>query len=471
MSASSGSGGSIRSRMLRWASIAAASVAGVVAATAGGAASTAEPAAAAGVCPPPIESAIFAATGKNTGNNTSAGLICNPMLYNQGRWNSQSELNGYVLDVMNRCGNTTSGRYIVMAMLEVTGQPPQAGVAGYDNVCHQAVYQGWVNATSTGSTTIQWDKYDSGAGADYNVYNAVQGVMQTCNRNLLAHAVVSVTDRYPRTLTATKPTKFPYSEAGLNGQCNPSLYRNGSWSSYADLKQLVIDRAYSNVDCQTSSVNDGLSSTPTQLQQINQAYEDLSYWNPLDYECRVSRYNGGSWGSYEELKNRVYHGLFCNIEWLGQIYAYDLGGSSRRINGSGSGTGECSVTAYFPDPGLITGGYNAVRNRVQEFNGVMVAQDIEIKRDGDVVDNGIEYDAQNVVVGSPTGAPQAANLAGNVYWSTNSPTKVIATGGGNVISTGGGNVISTGGGNVISTGGGNLNSSAGGNLISDKGLG
>ena len=49
------------------------------------------------------------------------------------------------------------------------------------------------------------------------------------------------------------------------------------------------------------------------------------------------------------------------------------------------------------------------------------------------------------------------------------PSKIIASGGGNVIASGGGNVIASGGGNVIASGGGNVIASGGGNVIASGG--
>lgn len=433
--------------------IACAVLAGALASVTAQALTTSEPATAAGVCSPAIEQAIFNATGENTGQDDvgGAGLACNPGLYNQGSWSSQTELQGYVNEVMDRCGS--GNRLLVLALLESTGIPPQAGVPGFDNVCHRPVYEQWVDDTDTSgaSVSVNWSAYVGVAGANaYNVFTAVNGVMSTCSRREVSHAVVSVTDRYPRTLMDTRPTLLGSDATILNGQCNPTLYRNGSYTGYSDLKNRVIARATSTVDCANG--------------QIDTAYRDLSGWEPLDFECDASRYGNGSWSGATDLRNKVYHSLRCSQPEYGQVYAYDLG---RRVRGSGWAVGECNYRVY--TDGVFTS-YEDLRSKVLAANGNLTAAGLSFDLGGDVEVSGVEFDGNQVLIGSRSGASSASTSGGREFISTNGGTLRIAPApGSNVISTGGGNVISTGGGNILSDNGASLIGQAGGNVISTGG--
>jgi hypothetical protein len=230
------------------------------------------------------------------------------------------------------------------------------------------------------------------------------------------------------------------------------LYRNGVWSSYEDLKQWVIDRATSTTACANAS--------------ITQAFQELSGWKPLGFECSAERYGNGSWSSHQELVNRAYHSNRCWEPWLGQFYAYDIA-SPRRVVGRGWAMGECNTLLYLGTAKIFVG-YTDFKEKVQAVHGKLVEQGVVIESDGDVEVAGQEYDGSQVLVGSPQGGAFAGNLAGTTFKNSNGGS-VIATGGGNVIATGGGNVIATGGGNVIATGGGNVIATGGGNLIGQAG--
>jgi hypothetical protein len=411
-----------------------------------------EPAVAAGVCSPDIEQAIFNATGQNTGGNGNigGGLACNPGLYNNGSWSSQGELQGYVNEVVGRCG--PSDKLLVLAILESTGVPPQANVAGNDNVCHRPVYEAWVDHTSGVSNTINWNAYSgsSGSSTAYNIFGAVNGAMSECFQKQVSHAVISVTDHYPYTLMDSRPATLPSSSEGNNGQCNSRLYRSGAFTGYADLKQRVIDRAYAPA-CSNS--------------QIDQAFDDISDWNPLPEECDASRYDygNGTWTSQANLRSRAYHSLRCSQPEYGQVYAFDIG---RTVRGAGWLVGECNYMVY--TDGVFTSKAD-LRQKVAAANGVLVSQNVSFDNGGDVTVNGTEYDGNNVAIGSTTGAPSASTAGGRQFTVPSGNIRLVPKPGGAVISTGGGNVISTGGGNLISDKGLGLIGQAGGNVISTGG--
>lgn len=411
-----------------------------------------------------IEQAIYGATGEHTGQVSGAGLACNPYLYNKGRWSTSSELQSHVNEVLNRCGNSVQGRLLVLALLEVTGIAPQAGVGGFDNVCHQSVYDRWWNDTRTYSSPgVNWNEYVGNAYPSLDVYSAVDGVMSTCFSKTVSHAVVSVIDRYPVTNPAgLDPTLLVNSGLGARGQCDSALYRNGVWASYEDLKQRVIDRAYrfqSNAPCTDSNVQ--------------AAFEHVTGWWPLASECDTSRYGNGNYGDLQALVNRVYHSLRCSEPWLGQFLAFDLPPAQRhRARGRGWAVGECNTLLYRKYDRLFLG-YADFRDRVVATHGVLAGEGVEIRSDGDVRKGGIEYDAHHVLVGSSQGAPEVGDLAGTVFrpdrggslllLKPNQTSPVISTGGGNVISTGGGNIIPSNGAGILSDNGGGLIGQAGGN--------
>lgn len=403
-----------------------------------------------------IEQAIFNATGEHTGQMSSAGLACNPFLYNKGQWSNQAELEGYVNEVLGRCG--ANNKFLVLALLETTGQPPQAGVPGSDNVCDRSIYEQWWNDTSTMATrTVDWTKYNGGAYPSLDVYGAVHGTMSVCHRSEISHAVVSVTDRYPVTdPDGTNPNLYFPNALGARGQCDPGLYRNGVWTSYGDLKQRVAARATSTVTCGDTA--------------ISTAYVQVTGWRPLLEECEITRYGNGSWATYQELVNRIYHSLRCSEPWLGQFYAFDIA-QKRRVSGRGWSVGECSTLLYRPQGGIFLG-YDDFRQKVQAATGQLAQQGVEIDSSGDLTIGGTEYDASQVLVGSTTGQQFAGTLGGQVYESSSGGLVqllpkpgdgIISTGGGNVIAPGGGNVVAPGGGNIIATGGGNVVAAGGGN--------
>jgi hypothetical protein len=406
-----------------------------------------------------IEQAIYTATGEHTGQVSGAGLACNPYLYNKAKWSSSGELQGHVNEVLNRCGNTSQGRLLVLALLETTGIPPKAGVAGFDNVCHQAVYnQWWADTATYASPGINWNAYSGGAYPSNDVFGAVQGVMSVCNNSVVSHAVVSVIDRYPVTNpTGADPDRFAISTLGLRGQCDPGLYRNGVWTSYEDLKQRVVARATSAAACSNAN--------------ITTAYQNLTGWKPLAEECETTRYGNGTWGSSQDLLNRVYHSLRCSEPWLGQFYAYDIA-QPRRVRGRGYATGECNTLLYRKADQVFLS-YQDFRGKVQTAVDGFVSQGVAIAADGDVTVGGTEYDGKGVLVGATgAGAPQAGTLGGqtygvhgggNVIVKPNPGSQIVSTYGGGVIATGGGNLISDNGLGVIATGGGNLIGQAGGN--------
>jgi hypothetical protein len=406
-----------------------------------------------------IEQAIFSATGEHTGQVSGAGLACNPFLYNKARWANASELQGHVNEVLNRCGNTTQGRLLVLALLETTGIPPEAGVQNFDNVCHHAVYEQWWDDTEGyESPGVDWDAYSGGAYPSLDVYGAVSGVMSVCNNSAVSHAVVSVIDRYPVTNPAgLDPNLHVTANLGLRGQCDPGLYRNGVWTSYVDLKQKVVDRAYSQEVCPNNNVQAALQA--------------LTGWMPLASECDVTRYGKEVPSNLQDLVNRAYHSLRCSEPWLGQFFAYDAS-PTRQVRGRGYATGECNTLLYRKSTELFLS-YDDFRSKVLASLGSLAAQGVTIEADGDVMKGGTEYDAKKVLVGSTgPGSLQAGTLGGQVFaakdgsWvlvKPNSGSSIVSTYGGGVISTGGGNIISDNGGGLIGQAGGNLIGQAGGN--------
>ncbi len=425
--------------------------------------SSADAALATGCSSAAIEEAIYRTTGEHTGQVSGAGLACNPYLYNRGRWSTSNELQTHVDEVLNRCGASEQGRLLVLALLEVTGIPPQAGVQGLDNVCHQGVYDRWWDDTEGyESPGIDWNNYYGNAYPSLDVYSAVDGVMSTCFSKAVSHAVVSVIDRYPVTNPAgLDPNVFVNSGLGARGQCDSALYRNGVWASYDDLKRRVIERAYrfqSNAPC-----SDG---------NVQAAFQQVTGWWPLASECDPSRYGNGDYGDSQTLVNRVYHSLRCSEPWLGQFIAFDLPPAERhRAQGRGWAVGECNTLLYRKYDQVFLG-YEDFRDRVVATQGALAERGAVIRSDGDVRLDGTEYDADSVLVGSPQGAPSVADLAGTVYSSEqggslllkpNQAFPVISTGGLNVISTGGGNIISNDGAGIISDNGGGLIGQAGGN--------
>ena len=190
---------------------------------------------------------------------------------------------------------------------------------------------------------------------------------------------------------------------GSMGECNPSLYGNGSWSSYADLQSKVRAHIQNRVwgQCRDAWVTRAVTEVKTELGMGNPNATPVGYGEM--YECNMHLYSNGSWSSYADLRSKV-RAVF----------------SSWRSAGAG----------YDVNANLVRGSYSSGR----------------LVPSGTVI-------ARNRVIVLPESALQQAKANGIV--SQNATGNIISGGAGNIISGGAGNIVAGGAGNIVSGGAGN----------------
>lgn len=410
-----------------------------------------------------ITQAVTEVTG-----NTPLGYVCNPALYNGGRWGNYSELKSHVRQTMNACGDVFTNRNLTQAVIEVSGYVPR------NSVCAKQIYQQHINEIDTTGfpKQIDWTKYKQGAYPSENAHKAVYLTLQgRCSVPGITQAVIEGTGRLPVNDLSTLPATGGQGGSQIRGQCFRGLYNNGELYDYDYVVSRVQARGHSS---NTHTCANG---------DITRAVRELSGgWNPLPEDCDPVRYGGGSWGSYEELKSRIFASWRCRDPWIGQVYLFSTT-PGRNVRGSGR-AGECNTYLY---GGGQWSSYTDLAQKAGVTLQALAAENLEVRHGGKVWHRApggvvVETPAQEVLVGNPVagiistgggnlisdkGLGVIAPGGGNLTLAGGS---VIAPGGGNVIAPGGGNLISDNGLGVIAPGGGNVIAPGGGNIISTGGL-
>lgn len=397
---------------------------------------------------------------------------CNPSIYDIRSGDSYSTKKSKIQTVLNTCGNTVPYRNLTLALLEISGEKPlgangEVAESG-KGACNTALYQEYTNKVmQSGLGQIDWNNYHTDRNGSMHVYSAVSMTLNSCGVHI-AQAVMEKTNVLPKTAS---DLSGPSSGAtGRGGQCTYTLYNHGEIYDITEIRRQVDARVKSTLQC----------SDPW----ITQAYRELTGWNPVQLrerdqngnfnpngtivedQCAVGRYGGGSWSSYSDLKDRVYHSWRCRDPWIGQVYAKDY--STRKVGDYVRGIalgygkkGECNPSQYGNGS---WSSYNDLRTKM----GVTVTN---------VQNSGWHW--------TPDGAMKKPTTGGFVPSTSvlvKSSNNVIANGAGNVIANGAGNVIATGAANligdhgsgmiapgngsaIIANGAGNVIANGGGNII------
>ncbi len=410
-----------------------------------------------------VTQAVFEVTGA-----VPLGKVCNTGLYNGGQWSSFNELKGHVTAIMDRCASAPGGaaggnRYLVQAIIEITGVPPSDSDPGAAwGACDRQVYEDFVDDTFGTSYSINWNQYKGSTTTVESVFDAVNLTFSTCDRKWISQAVIEFESAYPDTRYDHRPAGS-FSGNGLNGQCNPWLYDNGAIWSYSRLKE--------NVELRTNAGPCSTLGNPGAT-QINNAYLAMTGWYPTAFDCGDFQYGAGSWADETELRQRIYHSWFCEHFNIGQIFWFSLG---RRVDGR-QFSGECNPLLYEDGTGIPgatpTARYVELENRLGVTTTSLANAGIDIDDDGDAEVNGTFVPSDEIAMGNngtgnfrlgdgnqlPQGLEippsQGTQIAGgNVIASDGA--SLIGQAGTNLIGQAGTNVIASGGGNVIASGGGN----------------
>jgi len=411
---------------------------------------------------------VNSAVQEVTGHVAEDGA-CNYRLYNNGSWQDYNELKSHVNTLWRTCdteGGTPDNpspayRHIAWAVVEHTGIKPTAGT------CSTQPWQEWVDDNSTGSTTINFNAYDSGAGADWNVESAVLATVSECANRGISHAVISVTSHYPDTREEHQPPNTPNpGNVDLMGQCDGGLYNEFGWSTDEGLRSLVAERAGSGATC----------SAPGQDEQIDAAHLALTGWHPLLEECNVANNFPEAWNGldFDDLKERVLASKRCsNDPYMGQIYLSETG---RQIRGRHV-SGECNPYLY---GGVFTSNADK-KAKVQAMLSYLNANEITIRRDGSFLIDGVEIPADQIWIAAGNTVSFGNGTHTSFLDADQNPIDIgvigqdvgsihqlpgdvqIAINGGQIISDNGASLIGQAGGNLIGQAGGNLIGQAGGN--------
>jgi len=183
-------------------------------------------------------------------------------------------------------------------------------------------------------------------------------------------------------------------------ECNIKNYNNGSWSSYAQLKEYI--KAYKSGPASLSPAS--VTGDPW----ITSIYKTVYNRQPNCWELNINNYNGGSWGSYDELTKYI-RDFQNNLQKSGVTIETAMLSKDR------------SLVAFKKD-----GAYIAA-NILSNTNGSIIAGGA-----GNIIAGG----AGNIIAGG------AGNLIDLVSG------KIIASGGGNAISNTA-SIIAGGAGNII----------------------
>lgn len=186
--------------------------------------------------------------------------------------------------------------WVTSAVKEVTGREPNG--SGNSGDCNIYNY-------GNGS----WNSYDDLKNKVRTYFSqravlnqtATQSTSGQCNDAWVTSAVKEVTGHAPN-------------GSGNSGDCNIYNYGNGSWNSYDDLKNKV--KTYFAVQnptpVQQTTFKPGQCSDPW----INQAIKELIGRDPKGSgkigECNPYNYGNGSWGDYNDFKNKVKASIFNN---------------------------------------------------------------------------------------------------------------------------------------------------------------
>lgn len=183
-------------------------------------------------------------------------------------------------------------------------------------------------------------------------------------------------------------------------ECNIKNYNNGSWSGYAQLKEYI--KAYKSGPASLSAAS--VTGDPW----ITSIYRSIYQRQPNCWELNVNNYNGGSWGSYDELTKYI-KDFQSNLQKNGITIETAMLSSEK------------SLVAFKKD-----GAYIAV-NLLSNTNGSIIAGGA-----GNIIAGG----AGNIIAGG----------AGNLI--TLISGKIIASGGGNIIAAAN-QIIAGGAGNIM----------------------
>lgn len=392
---------------------------------------------------------------------TPIGFACYDSTFGIKSSDSYATKQSKISPFINACGTTISDRNLAQAVVERTGNMPNATPPS--GVCNKAVYEQRVRSSYTGGgtpPTVDWTKLRSSAYPNSNVDNAVHITMNMCGITNISMAIIEVTGQLPkRGGDLEDPGQLGSKYFAGNGQCESTLYNHGqtSYGGYEMVKKFVKARAQSTRQCGDPLITD--------------AYRSMTGWNPVPAdpssltefdECNIYRYNNGQWTTRDELKNYVYHSWRCENNWIGQIYAKDFG---RKAYGRGD-TGECNWHLYgdYSAGSFEPGSFQEVRKRISGVQTAMSNKgwtfgqggggDIRTVSGGFTPGESVLFESADGVIASGAGNV-IANGAGNV----------IANGAGNLITLPHGGVIASGAGNVIANGAGNLKASKGGGSI------
>jgi hypothetical protein len=408
-----------------------------------------------------ISQAVQNATG-----NTAVDHVCNPALYNNGQWSSQSELQGYVNGVMQSCGSDQTHKNLTQAVIEVTGIPPTG------TVCDTSIYQTVYNRScQSGCGGIDWSHYKNGSGFEQTpAYMAVYQGLQTCADPVLTQGLIQTLHHLPDNDRNGDYFSFWHSEEQTRKQCNGTLYGHYGWYSYSDLLSLINQR----VNAPTCT-----SAKTSQGNYIDTAFVGLTGWHPLNSECNALHYRAGFFDGAvdpDTLQHLVVGSLRCQDPWIGEVYELDYG----RIAHGRDGMGECNPILYGNghwDGGTGIQQFQRLESLVQQTQSNLSSVNWSFPGTNGDLRAKLPAGQGGQTVTFDGGEVRFANLQDGIIRTASG--NVIAAGGGNVIAAGGGNVIAPNAGqilqqsgsNIISTGGGSVIAAGGGNLISDKGLG
>lgn len=225
-------------------------------------------------------------------------------------------------------------------------------------------------------------------------------------------------------------------------QCNYSIY--GSWSNYAQLKQLVQQKL-SPVAPPTPGPT-GALVTITGPATMKSGQPVTVTWNAngTPPSCGGGfrlQFSGGNFGTG--------YGMGPGIPSLQtQSFTFQLPDMSRSL------TGDTPITINLLDLCKGVPASNAFATKIV-MSGALIR----------VLVSGVEKQL-NAVGPMLTGLGQLVDALGQVindsthhYYIGDGALKVadlVATGGGNLVATGGGNLVATGGGNLVAAGGGNV---------------
>ena len=189
---------------------------------------------------------------------------------------------------------------------------------------------------------------------------------------------------------------------GVQGECNPKLYNNGSWSTQAALSSYIDYYLKHRVVgvCRDSVLTSAITAV---WGRAPRGYGESQ-------DCNIYMYGGGNWDTYQHLKDYITANknsfATANIDW-------SVAGLVRPSS-----------------PGTV----------IQPLPAAVAGQGTSVY----LIDGNNIRDARGNII---------LNGGGNI----------VAQGGGNIVAQGGGNIVAQGGGNILGGGDGNIVAQGGGN--------